>query len=85
VAVLQKQPTTGYAESLSGLIERVTFFNEENGPIGSFSKLTTQNPVNIGRKHYYLMKPHLTLGRKEAINPLCVLGITRKFRHRTRT
>ncbi len=31
VAVLQKQPTTGYAESLSGLIERVTFFNEENG------------------------------------------------------
>jgi exodeoxyribonuclease V alpha subunit len=28
---LQKQPTTGFAESLSGLIERVTFFNEENG------------------------------------------------------
>jgi hypothetical protein len=25
------QPPTPYAESLSGLIERVTFFNEDNG------------------------------------------------------
>jgi exodeoxyribonuclease V alpha subunit len=28
---LQPQPPTSHAESLSGLIERVTFFNEENG------------------------------------------------------
>ena len=28
---LHNQPTTMIAESLSGLIERVTFFNEENG------------------------------------------------------
>jgi exodeoxyribonuclease V alpha subunit len=28
---LHPQPTQQFAESLSGLIERVTFFNEENG------------------------------------------------------
>jgi hypothetical protein len=28
---LQPQPTHQFAESLSGLIERATFFNEENG------------------------------------------------------
>jgi hypothetical protein len=27
----QPEPTKQFAESLSGLIERVTFFNEENG------------------------------------------------------
>jgi hypothetical protein len=30
-AVLQPQPKSHFAESLSGLIERVTFFNEESG------------------------------------------------------
>ena len=30
-ALLQSKPPTPFAESLSGLIERVTFFNEENG------------------------------------------------------
>jgi exodeoxyribonuclease V alpha subunit len=28
---LRNEPPSGPAESLSGLIERVTFFNEENG------------------------------------------------------
>jgi exodeoxyribonuclease V alpha subunit len=28
---VHKQQPTAFAESLSGLIERVTFFNEENG------------------------------------------------------
>jgi exodeoxyribonuclease V alpha subunit len=28
---LQQKPTQQFTESLSGLIERVTFFNEENG------------------------------------------------------
>jgi hypothetical protein len=47
---LRTEPTSRPAESLSGLIERVTFFNEENG----FGVLRSGNSERFAK---FLKKP----------------------------